>query len=312
MATVKSLAKPKEKVICQWTTQWPFLTCPGGGQKTSVQSDYAGTLALVLGAWYSSGDCTGKVHRLLGRQSVQTTSGQRGLHPASAGFQQGAVGVQSLDPARLGYVCSSREPQVPKLLFKMASLAGRFGRCSSLSTQSGHPLLCKPPLEFNRSMAAQTLDPPQDCLSHDHSLLGFSSVVAPFGNVKSTSQPSGASFTFSRSVSKLCRGNDAPHQVAPDLHTLIRTMLQKQQVQSEGIEVYLKQLPSLDRYQSAFNIFFQQFCHHHSSLDWSDISLAQMASQLLQLHKVSPNQARNAYSALLLVPGFDQLRFPPF
>ena len=47
------------------------------------------------------------------------------------------------------------------------------------------------------------------------------------------------------------------------------------------------------------------------NLDLSTASLWEIASQLLKLNVFQTHQARNAYSALLLIPGLDQLRFPP-
>ena len=40
-------------------------------------------------------------------------------------------------------------------------------------------------------------------------------------------------------------------------------------------------------------------------------TIAEVAGALLDLHKKSPSQARNAYSAVLLIPGFEQVRFHP-
>ena len=42
-----------------------------------------------------------------------------------------------------------------------------------------------------------------------------------------------------------------------------------------------------------------------------NFSLDQVAEHLVLLHGVSVSQARSAYAALLLIPGFDQLRFNP-
>ena len=40
-------------------------------------------------------------------------------------------------------------------------------------------------------------------------------------------------------------------------------------------------------------------------------TIAEVAGALLDLHKKSPSQARNAHSEVLLIPGFGQVRFHP-
>ena len=42
------------------------------------------------------------------------------------------------------------------------------------------------------------------------------------------------------------------------------------------------------------------------------VSFAQIAAALIQLHAFSPAQARNAYSGVLLIPGFSHFRFETF
>ena len=47
------------------------------------------------------------------------------------------------------------------------------------------------------------------------------------------------------------------------------------------------------------------------NITMDQLSMYQLASQILYLKKFSPCQARNAYSAVLLIPGWDQLQFCP-
>ena len=51
-------------------------------------------------------------------------------------------------------------------------------------------------------------------------------------------------------------------------------------------------------------------CGHFAP--WGDpqtMTLEETASWILKMSKVSPHEARNAYSALLLIPGWEALRF---
>ena len=91
------------------------------------------------------------------------------------------------------------------------------------------------------------------------------------------------------------------------LSDVIRAALQGRQVPLEGQDHYIQKLGDLRRYQSAINAFWQQCIS--VSPDPFRLSLDAIASQLLLLHDKSPSQARSAFSALLLVPGLEHLRF---
>ena len=78
---------------------------------------------------------------------------------------------------------------------------------------------------------------------------------------------------------------------------------------TESVQNYLGKVNSWGRYQSAFNLLWQKLQLTEES--WRSLSLSQVASALISLHMQSPCQARNAYSAALLGPGFSQLRFLP-
>ena len=104
-----------------------------------------------------------------------------------------------------------------------------------------------------------------------------------------------------------CVNRVMPPPVAPLLSDVIRAALQGRQVPLEGQDHYIRKLGDLRRYQSAINAFWQQCIS--VSPDPFSLSLDAIASQLLLLHDRSPAQARSAYSAPLLVPGLEHLRF---
>ena len=64
----------------------------------------------------------------------------------------------------------------------------------------------------------------------------------------------------------------------------------------------------LKRYKSAFWYFYTLAQERGLTLD---SSIEQVAAGVLKIASVSLSQARNAYAALLLIPGLDQLRFAP-
>ena len=49
----------------------------------------------------------------------------------------------------------------------------------------------------------------------------------------------------------------------------------------------------------------------HEGINPEREDLTQVAAQIIALHQISPSQSRNAYSAMLLIPKFSQLRFVP-
>ena len=97
-----------------------------------------------------------------------------------------------------------------------------------------------------------------------------------------------------------------PTPVAPSLRDVIRISLEKQQISAESIAHYLGSLTSLPRYESSFKAFWH-FCI--KLCDPLSASTFQVASWLLQFNAMSPSAARNAYSALLLIPDMSNLRF---
>ena len=79
---------------------------------------------------------------------------------------------------------------------------------------------------------------------------------------------------------------------------------------SENIEAYMKQLPDLKRYQNAFQHIWNLALENRTPVD-RDPSLLDIATLLIRLNVLNKNHARNCYSALLLIPGFEHLRFSP-
>jgi len=97
--------------------------------------------------------------------------------------------------------------------------------------------------------------------------------------------------------------------VAPSLSNVIRSVLQGKKISSEGVETHLKNLGNLQRYDSAFNWLW--FALQEEGKIPMGASLEDVVDVLLKLNESLPNQARNAFAACLLVPGFEGLRFRP-
>ena len=141
-------------------------------------------------------------------------------------------------------------------------------------------------------------------------LLGLYNLMAPTSETARGSKSLSDNSAFPRNVSKFLGAANAAPKVAPPLHSLVRSLLQGRQVSDAGIQAYLSKCKALPRYDNALNALWHQ-CPQHN-VDLLSASLDVIASELLLLHQNSAPQARHAYSAFLLLPGFDQLRFSPF
>ena len=206
-----------------------------------------------------------------------------------------------------GYVCQPWKPPVGKICFKIPPLGGHNVRRPKLLSENLSANLCKPPLVSNSAVAKQIMGEPPPNMFNDNSLLGWSTMVAP---VSKTAFPPHSSFfnsPLSRNVQKLPREIYEGAKMAPSLHCAIRKALEGKQVSSEDIDSFLKQNKTWLRYDSAFKLLCST-CKHRG-VNPEIATLQQMASQILFLNKFSPAQARNAYSGMLLIPGWDQLRF---
>jgi hypothetical protein len=77
---------------------------------------------------------------------------------------------------------------------------------------------------------------------------------------------------------------------------------------TSSIQDYLASIKSWNRYQNAFQHFWDLLPDNKKD-NLTQLSLDHVADTLIQLHKKSVSQARSAYSAALIISGFDQLKF---
>jgi hypothetical protein len=162
-------------------------------------------------------------------------------------------------------------------------------------------------MDYHSGVVKSSLGQPPLDVHDDHTLLGWSTMVAP---TSKNAVPPNSSFSHTPlpgHVSKLPRGVHEGAKMAPPLHCIIRKTLEAKQVCSEDIDTFLSTTKTWERYDSAFKILWGVCVHGNMRLETR--TLQQMAGNILFLNKYSPAQARNAYSALLLLPGWEQLRF---
>ena len=116
--------------------------------------------------------------------------------------------------------------------------------------------VCKPSMDTHSSMALSTKRSPPRGVFDNYSLLGFDVLVAPCLKTSSTPSTMPPRQGLARTFHKLYGDGNASNQMAPNLHDVIRKVLQTQQAQNKIIEAYLKQIPSLARYNQAFRYFY--------------------------------------------------------
>ena len=169
--------------------------------------------------------------------------------------------------------------------------------------------VCKPSLDDHSSMAAPVEGEPPPEMFVNLPLLGFRYVVAPINKASCAQGPHLSNTSLSGDVQKLPGPVDAASKVAPSLCFVIRKMLESQQMSPESIKNYLVKATSLPRYDGAFRQLWAWL--QTSNIDPWRASTMEIASAIIKMHSISKAQARNAYSAVLLLPGYGNVRFLP-
>ena len=262
---------------------------------------------LVCGEKDKPSSKVGPLQGNVSRQIVKVGFRQRGLKPSPRHFQSGTKEICKPHNFTNRYVCLPGEQKTKGLCFKVATLAIKKGGCPKLSPSRPWGALCKPPLECNRQLDPKITPIPRAPMFDGSPLLGFRHMVAPINKTTSSKNPLPSNCTGVGDVPKLPRELDASTKMAPNLHVVLREMLQSKEVKGEIIENFLSHSPSIKRYDSAFRTLWALLSS--KGLDPPTSTLEQIASGIIEIHNWSPSQAKNAYSSVLLLPGFYHLRF---
>ena len=192
-------------------------------------------------------------------------------------------------------------------------MGGSGGECPPNSP--GHPggrLICQPTLVSNFTIPSTIEKIPTEKSAYGSPLVGFDVVVALINKNEVTPQQSAENSPIQGFIQKLLGGRNATPQVAPHLPDLLRQIggEEGRKIQNSTINDFLQRNQSVKRYDSAFRLLWAtlQFQKIHPP----DASPDDLANTIIQIFRVSPAQARNAYSACLLLPGVGGgLRFHP-
>lgn len=208
-----------------------------------------------------------------------------------------------------GHFCKSRQCPTSPVHLTLPTLASTEVRRTEVRSDRHNRLLCQPTMENNPSVVEAFKNEPRGEMSGHFANVGWCHMVAPTSKTARPWHPHSASSSISRTVSERLGRAHAKAKVAPDLSTFIRKTLESQEVQTEAINFFLGQHKSLNRYNNAFKLLWGIAAEN--KVDILTCPMSQLAAQIIALHAVAPAQARNAYSGLILIPGFDQLRFSP-
>ena len=234
----------------------------------------------------------------------------RRLHSANGSVSNNIVQISRLGMPNSGLLCVTGERKISPLHFKDASLGSSDNRCIALPTSHIFGGVRKPSVDLNWSVARKVETKPKYSLPHRDPFVGWCTMVAPTSEAALSAQSSHCKPPLSGNVSELFRKVHAGAKMAPPLHLAIRQAFQAQKISHEDIMPFLKRHEStLHRYSSALVKLW--FLCDLRGISPFEANLPQIAAQLAALHELSPADARNAYSALLLLPQFEQLRFSP-
>ena len=259
-------------------------------------------MAVVPRKGHFSDRGVGSLRRNASRQGVQVGKRPGGLHFKSNTFRAYYFHAQRFHHPPGGHVRKSGKFEIPFVLHQVASLPGAQGRCSQVPHARSKGSVCKPTLEGHPTVAASSENEPQCNLFTGGPLLGFCNMVAPVNKVGKTRVQVSSFSTSERDVQQLLGRVYAEAQMAPGLSDCIRKILEKQQVQSEDIDLYLGGLKSLKRYDLPFRKLWALMTL--KGLLQEEPTVHNVALGLAALNSISQNEARNAYSACLLLPGF--------
>ena len=204
------------------------------------------------------------------------------------------------------HVCQPGQFQIQEILQQIPPLAKLGGGCPKHEFAGGNPLLLKPPLDSFATMASTFKSQPPDDLLANMSYVGWSHLVAPSSKNAGASGPTGSNPSLPRDVSELFGRAHALSKMAPSLSATVRKILERDQIQVQTIQAHMDRLKKNTRYDSAFKLLWG-LCKAQG-LDPALLSGDDIATQIALLHKFSASQARNAYSAILLIPGFLHLQ----
>ena len=254
----------------------------------------------------------GQIGGNVGRRVEPLVLRQRGLHPRRPVFPGSFADFQQTRVYPKGrHVRQSGQQKTRAICEQMAASSGfRSERSRVLFGGARFPGgVRQSALDLDSEMVAEISGQPAGGVFDGDSILGWDNLVAPVNSIASSGDPGHFDKPTVGAFPELPGPGHASYKMAPPLCQVVREALQRKQVSSENITLYLSKFKDFGRYDKAFRSLWA-FCLEGGD-DPNTLSIEGGAGWLLKLAQVKPNEARNAYSALLLVPGWESLKFSP-
>jgi hypothetical protein len=284
----------------------------GGGQKKPLQQNAQTLLGLADEQKYHAPCKMGAIRPMLGGPPQQVVARQGGLLTGPPPVSMDTKFFLKKYRVKNRFIRLARQQKIKKVCKQMATLAGSRGKCApDPPGQVGGGVICQPPLVHYPKISPKTSGvPPGPCFD-GRPLLGFSHMVAPINKNESARDPLPENQPLSGDVLKLLGGKNATPSVAPPLPDLLRQILEGRKIQNKTIDDFLARNKSLKRYSSSFQMLWGVL--ERGGVYPPEATSDEIADAIIQIFKYSPAQARNAYSAVLLLPGVGGgCSFPPF
>ena len=145
-------------------------------------------------------------------------------------------------------------------------------------------------------------------MPHSRSLMGFRVMVAPVNSLARAIHSSGEDTTEVRPLRECLGDTYEKTSLAPALHSVIRECLYSWGLSEVQVAEHLKTVSCSRRYQASFSLLYAMGLRDELTMQSSPDLFAGL---LLELNGYSASTARNAYGALLLIPGFQTLKCHP-
>jgi hypothetical protein len=169
--------------------------------------------------------------------------------------------------------------------------------------------LCQPPLESNHALVGQVEPEQKTKLSPSNPYVGFKCMVAPINQNVQTKDKNVGHPPRGGDVHQLLGRINACSPLAPGLHDCLRFLLEQQQIGDQEILLAIKNMGNVSRYDRAFKKLYVILKEKHG--EPLKARIVEVATAILLLSEISMSDARNAYSAVCLLPGFEHVKFSP-
>ena len=284
-----------------------FLSPKTRGQTVPLQCSASTFSATLSGKQNFGSDKMGALRKNESGQSQSVDVRFRGLHLAQGSLQCSPAEISKVYGTESGHVQFPSKLSVARICEPLASFSSKSDRCFNLPLGQFQGRLRQPPVVSGGAVAAPVEGRKTNSVPLCVPLLGFSQVVAPVNQIAHSQNAMLFDKALQRNVLQLSQSVHEKSKVAPSLFNVVRGFLEKQQVPPEVADDFIQRNQSLVRYDTAFRLLWAVLADRQIQPEAA--SVHDVAAGIVCLFSASPAQARNAYSAMLMLPGFGSLRF---